>query len=189
MCLTVRLRIPLTFGRVLEATLLLEADLDLPTLLHHIIDEARSMTNARYGALGVLNEDGSTLSDFLTVGLDPEQVERIGDLPTGRGVLGTLISDPKPLRLTRLDSHTDSYGFPPNHPPMNSFLGVPIMVRDEIYGNLYLTDKIGWSEFTSDDEALIGALGRHRRHRHRERSASRPSPGIGRLRGAGPAGP
>lgn len=149
---------PAHLRRVLEATLLLEADLDLPTLLHHLIDEARSMTNARYGALGVLNEDGSTLSDFLTVGLDPEEIERIGALPTGRGVLGTLISDPQPLRLSRLDAHADSYGFPPNHPPMNSFLGVPIKVRDEVYGNLYLTDKIGWSEFTSDDEALIGAL-------------------------------
>jgi signal transduction histidine kinase len=149
---------PAHLRRVLEATLLLEAELDLPTLLHHLIDEARSMTNARYGALGVLSEDGSTLSDFLTVGLDPEEIERIGALPTGRGVLGTLISDPQPLRLTRLDAHADSYGFPPNHPPMNSFLGVPIKVRDEVYGNLYLTDKIGWSEFTSDDEALIGAL-------------------------------
>ena len=149
---------PAHLRRVLEATLLLEADLELPTLLHHLIDEARSMTNARYGALGVLSEDGTALSDFLTVGLDPEEIERIGALPTGRGVLGTLISDPRPLRLTRLDAHVDSYGFPPNHPPMNSFLGVPIKVRDEIYGNLYLTDKIGWSEFTSDDEALIGAL-------------------------------
>jgi signal transduction histidine kinase len=127
-------------------------------LLHHLIDEARSMTNARYGALGVLGEDGSTLSEFLTVGLEPEEIERIGALPTGKGVLGTLISSPQPLRLPRLEAHADSYGFPPDHPPMHSFLGVPIKVRDEVYGNLYLTDKIGWSEFTSDDEALIGAL-------------------------------
>jgi len=149
---------PVHLRRILEATLLLEADLDLPTLLHHIIEEARSMTNARYGALGVLNEDGSALSDFLTVGIDPDEIERIGALPTGRGVLGALITDPRPLRLARLDSHADSYGFPPNHPPMTSFLGVPIKVRETVYGNLYLTDKIGWSEFTSDDEALIGAL-------------------------------
>lgn len=149
---------PAHLRRVLEATLLLEADLDLPTLLHHLIDEARSMTNARYGALGVLNENGSALSEFLTVGLDPEEIESIGALPTGKGVLGTLITDPRPLRLPRLDAHDDSYGFPSNHPPMHSFLGVPIKVRDEVYGNLYLTDKIGWSEFTSDDEALIGAL-------------------------------
>jgi signal transduction histidine kinase len=149
---------PAKLRRVLEATLLLERDLDLPTLLHHIIDEARSMTNARYGALGVLDEDGTALGEFITVGLEPEVEAQIGTRPTGRGVLGLLISDPKPLRLARLGDNPESYGFPPNHPPMTSFLGVPVKVRDEVYGNLYLTDKIGWSEFTTDDEALIGAL-------------------------------
>ncbi len=149
---------PAKLRRVLEAALLLEADLDLSSLLRHIIDEARSMTNARYGALGVLDEDGTALAEFITVGLEPAEEQAIGARPVGRGVLGLLISDPKPLRLTRLGSHPESYGFPPNHPPMTSFLGVPIKVRDEVYGNLYLTDKIGWSEFTSDDEALIGAL-------------------------------
>jgi signal transduction histidine kinase len=143
---------------VLEATLLIEADLELPILLRHIIDEARSMTNARYGALGVLDDEGTSLSEFLTVGLSPDEEMRIGARPTGRGVLGMLITDPKPLRLPKLGSHPESYGFPPNHPPMTSFLGVPIKVRDAVYGNLYLTDKIGWSEFTSDDEALVGAL-------------------------------
>jgi signal transduction histidine kinase len=149
---------PAKLRRVLEATLLLERDLDLPTLLHHIVDEARSMTNARYGALGVLNEEGTALGEFITVGLEPEVEVQIGTRPTGRGVLGLLINDPKPLRLARLGDNAESYGFPPDHPPMTSFLGVPIKVRDEVYGNLYLTDKIGWSEFTSDDEALIGAL-------------------------------
>jgi signal transduction histidine kinase len=149
---------PVRLRRLLESALLLEADLDLPTLLRHVIDEARSMTNARYGALGVLNEEGTSLSEFLTVGLDTDEEARIGARPTGRGVLGLLITDPKPLRLSRLGSHSESYGFPPNHPPMTSFLGVPIKVRDAVYGNLYLTDKIGWSEFTSDDEALVGAL-------------------------------
>ncbi len=149
---------PAKLRRVLEATLLLEADLDLPTLLRHIIDEARSMTNARYGALGVLNDEGNALAEFITVGLEPDEEGRIGDRPTGRGVLGLLISDPKPRRLAHLGSDPASFGFPPNHPPMTSFLGVSIKVRDEVYGNLYLTDKIGWSEFTSDDEALIGAL-------------------------------
>ncbi len=149
---------PVRLRRVLEATLLIEADLDLPTLLRHIIDEARSMTNARYGALGVLDDEGTSLSEFLTVGLSPDEEMRIGARPTGRGVLGMLITDPKPLRLPKLGSHPESYGFPPNHPPMTSFLGVPIKVRDAVYGNLYLTDKIGWSEFTSDDEALVGAL-------------------------------
>ncbi|MGA3147503.1 MAG: GAF domain-containing sensor histidine kinase [Acidimicrobiales bacterium] len=149
---------PAKLRRVLEATLLLEADLDLPSLLRHIVEEACSMTNARYGALGVLNNEGTALSEFITVGLDPDQEERIGSRPTGRGVLGTLIIDPRALRVTELGSHTESYGFPANHPPMTSFLGVPIKVRDDVYGNLYLTDKVGWKEFTRDDEALIEAL-------------------------------
>jgi signal transduction histidine kinase len=150
---------PAKLRRVLEATLLLEADLELPTLLRHIVEEACSMTNARYGALGVLNSDGTALSEFITVGLDPELEERIGARPTGRGVLGMLITEPHALRVTELGAQAESFGFPPNHPPMTSFLGVPIKVRDDVYGNLYLTDKIGWTEFTGDDEALIGALG------------------------------
>jgi signal transduction histidine kinase len=149
---------PAKLRRVLEATLLVEADLELPALLRHVIGEALAMTNARYGALGVLNGDRTALAEFITVGLTPGEEERIGARPTGRGVLGLLISEPKPLRVARLGEHRESFGFPPNHPPMTSFLGVPIKVRDEVYGNLYLTDKIGWSEFTSDDEALVGAL-------------------------------
>jgi len=149
---------PAKLRRVLEAALLLEADLNLPTLLRHIVDEARSMTNARYGALGVLNEDGTALGEFITVGLEPDDEQKIGAPPTGKGVLGLLISDPKPLRLAELSSHPNSHGFPPNHPPMTSFLGMPIKVRDAVYGNLYLTDKIGWSEFTSDDEGLVDGL-------------------------------
>jgi signal transduction histidine kinase len=149
---------PAKLRRVLEATLMLEADLELPALLRHVIDEARSMTGARYGALGVLNHDRTALAEFITVGLEDDEEERIGPRPTGQGVLGLLILEPRPLRLANLGSHPDSYGFPPNHPPMTSFLGVPIKVREEVYGNLYLTDKIGWSEFTRDDEALVEAL-------------------------------
>jgi len=149
---------PAKLRRLLEATLLLEADLELSSALRHFIEEARSMTGARYGALGILNDDGTALEEFLTVGLDPEEEKRIGARPTGRGVLGLLITDPRPLRLANLGSHPDSFGFPPNHPPMTSFLGVPIKVRGEVYGNLYLTDKVGWSEFTSDDEALVHGL-------------------------------
>jgi len=149
---------PAKLRRVLEATLLLEADLELPVLLRHLIEEARSMAGARYGALGVLNDEGTALSEFLTAGLEPDEERRIGDRPTGRGVLGLLITEPHPLRISNMGSHPDRYGFPPNHPPMTSFLGVPIKVRDEVYGNLYLTDKIGWSEFTADDEALVAAL-------------------------------
>ena len=149
---------PAKLRRVLEATLLIEADLDLPILLRHIVDEACSMTNARYGALGVLNDDRTALIEFVTVGLDPDEEAGIGPRPTGLGVLGLLISDPKPLRIARLGAHPESHGFPTGHPRMTSFLGVPIKVRGAVYGNLYLTDKIGWSEFTADDEALIGAL-------------------------------
>jgi signal transduction histidine kinase len=149
---------PVKLRRVLEATLLFEADLELPALLRHVIEEARAMTGAQYGALGVLNEQRTALEQFVTVGLTEDEEKRIGARPTGRGVLGLLIRDPHPLRLADLGSHPDSYGFPPNHPPMTSFLGVSIKVRDEVYGNLYLTNKIGWSEFTRDDEALTEAL-------------------------------
>lgn len=149
---------PVKLRRVLEATLLLEADLELPLLLRHFTEEACSMTAARYGALGVLNNERTALSEFLTVGLDTEEERLIGARPTGQGVLGLLIRDPRPLRLSKISSHDESVGFPPNHPPMGSFLGVPIKVRGEIYGNLYLTDKVGWSEFTRDDEALVEAL-------------------------------
>ena len=149
---------PTKLRRVLEAVLLIERDLELPALLRHVIEEAASMTGARYAAVGVLNEDRTALAEFVTFGMEPAQVARIGPLPTGKGVLGALIANPKPLRLTRLGDHPDSFGFPPDHPPMTSFLGVPVKVRDEVYGNLYLTDKVGWSEFTNDDVALVEAL-------------------------------
>jgi len=150
---------PAKLRRVLQATLLLQADLELPTLLRHVIEEACSMTGAQYGALGVLNDDRTGMAEFITVGLDKEEEDRIGLRPTGRGVLGLLVSDPRPVRLAELGRHPDSSGFPPNHPPMTSFLGVPLRVRDVVYGNLYLTNKQGWSEFTHDDEALVEALG------------------------------
>jgi len=149
---------PVKLRRVLQATLLLEADLDLPVLLRHVVEEARSLTGARYGALGVLNDAGTGLAEFLAIGLDAAEQERIGPRPTGRGVLGLLITDPRPLRLGDIGAHPASHGFPPNHPPMTSFLGVPVKVRDAVYGNLYLTDKVGCAEFTQDDQALVEAL-------------------------------
>jgi signal transduction histidine kinase len=149
---------PAKLRRVLEASLLIERDLELPVLLRHVVEEARSMTGARYGALGVLDDDRTALSEFITVGLEPDEEARIGARPTGRGVLGLLIAHPEPLRLANLGTDPKRFGFPPDHPPMNSFLGVPIKVRDEVYGNLYLTDKIGWSEFTNDDLALVEVL-------------------------------
>jgi signal transduction histidine kinase len=149
---------PVKLRRVLQAALLIEADLDLSVLLRHVIEEACSMTGARYGAMGVLNEDRTALTEFITTGLTSDEEQAIGSRPTGQGVLGLLITDPEPLRLANLGSHPDSYGFPPGHPPMTSFLGVSIKVRGEVYGNLYLTDKIGWSEFTADDTSLVEAL-------------------------------
>ena len=149
---------PVKLRRVFEATLLLEAHLELPALLRHVVEEACSMTGARYGALGVLDKDGTGLAEFVTVGLDPATEAAIGARPTGKGVLGLLISDPRALRLADLGAHPDSYGFPPGHPPMSSFLGVPIKSHGEVYGNLYLTDKVGWSEFTRDDQSLVESL-------------------------------
>jgi signal transduction histidine kinase len=106
----------------------------------------------------VLNDSRTELAEFITVGLEPEAETLIGPRPKGKGVLGLLITEPNPLRLSDLGDHTDSHGFPPNHPPMTSFLGVPVTAHGEVYGNLYLTDKIGWSEFTHDDEDLVKAL-------------------------------
>jgi signal transduction histidine kinase len=149
---------PVRLTRVLEATMLLAADVELPTLLGHVVDEARSLTGARYAALGILDSDGTSFAEFLTVGLSAEEEEAIGPRPTGRGVLGLLIDDPRPLRLARLDDHPDRFGFPPGHPPMRSFLGVPVNVRNEVYGSLYLADRIDGSEFAADDQAVVEAL-------------------------------
>jgi len=149
---------PAKLRRLLEAVLLLEADLSLPVLLRHFVEEACSITGARYGALGVLNDERTSLAEFVTVGLSEAEERAIGHRPTGLGVLGLLIVDPRPIRIANIADHPDSAGFPPSHPPMRSFLGVPVAARDEVYGNLYLTDKIGWSEFTEDDESLALAF-------------------------------
>jgi signal transduction histidine kinase len=149
---------PAKLRRLLEAVLLLEGDLRLPDLLRHFVEEACSMAAARYGALGLLNEDRTGLAQFITVGLAEKEERAIGERPTGLGVLGLLISDPKPLRLADLADHPASAGFPPGHPPMRSFLGVPVTAHEQVYGNLYLTEKIGSPEFTQDDEALALTL-------------------------------
>jgi signal transduction histidine kinase len=153
-----RVEDPQKLQRLMAAVLMITADVELADLLHHIVDEARSLVDAHYGALGVLNATRTGLQEFVTVGLDEDKVKAIGPRPTGRGVLGLLITEPRPLRLDRLSEHPESYGFPPHHPPMSSFLGVPIRVRDEVYGNLYLTDKVGASAFSDEDEALAEAL-------------------------------
>lgn len=144
--------------RLLDAVLSVGAELDLATVLQRIVEAATDLVDARYGALGVLDESNSYLSDFLTVGLDTDERDMIGALPKGHGILGVLISDPRPLRLPDLHRHPDSAGFPPNHPPMSSFLGVPITVHGQVFGNLYLCDKIGGEPFTDTDEELTVAL-------------------------------
>ena len=155
-----RVEDPSKLRRLLEAVMMIEADLELPVLLRHLVEEARLLVGARYGALGVLNEERTGLEQFLTVGLDLDEERAIGARPTGRGVLGLLITDPTSLRLDDLGSHAESYGFPPGHPPMTSFLGVPLRVRAgaEAYGNLYLTDKLSGEAFSDEDEALAEAL-------------------------------
>jgi signal transduction histidine kinase len=149
---------PVKLGRLLDAMLMIEADLELAVLLRHFVEEACSLVQARYGALGVLNDTRTGLEQFITVGLTHEQEQLIGKPPTGRGVLGLLITEPAPLRLNDLTSHPHSYGFPTNHPPMKSFLGVPVRARNDVYGNLYLTDKIGAKKFTDEDQFLAEAL-------------------------------
>ena len=134
------------------------SDLELPAVLRHIVESAVDLIGARYGALGVLDSSGQGLSEFVNVGLDPAEIAAIGHLPEGHGILGLLILEPEPLRLAVLGDHPDSYGLPEHHPPMRSFLGVPVRVRGQVFGNLYLTDKQGAAEFSAEDEILAVAL-------------------------------
>ncbi|HUA48754.1 MAG TPA: GAF domain-containing sensor histidine kinase [Solirubrobacteraceae bacterium] len=134
------------------------AEHDTEAVLDRILKEAREITGARYAALGVLDETRQELERFLTVGIDAATHRAIGDLPRGRGVLGVLIHDPRPLRLTDVGMHPQSYGFPMGHPAMRSFLGVPIVVRGEAWGNLYLTEKEGGGAFTEQDEEAVVIL-------------------------------
>ena len=143
---------------LLDAVVGIGTDLDLRSTLQRIVQAACSLVGARYGALGVIGADRTELSDFITHGLDPETHAKIGDLPHGRGVLGLLITAPHPVRLPDINKHPDSYGFPPHHPPMHSFLGVPVRTREQIFGNLYLAEKQGAPEFSDDDEEIVVAL-------------------------------
>jgi two-component system, NarL family, sensor histidine kinase DevS len=156
--------VPLPFSRIdphvqqlLDAITSVGTDLSLPIVLERIVESACSLVSANYGALGVIGDD-KHLSEFITVGIEPERYAAIGHLPEGHGILGLLIVDPRPLRLRDLGVHDQSVGFPPNHPDMRSFLGVPVRVRDAVFGNLYLCDKQGADEFTEEDESLAIAL-------------------------------
>jgi signal transduction histidine kinase len=145
-------------ARLIDAGRGLLSELDLETVLDRLLQTAADLTGARYVALGVLDEGRRELSRFLTRGIDEETHRAIGDLPRGRGILGVLIDDPRPLRLDDVGDHPRSYGFPPGHPPMRSFLGVPILVRGQAYGNLYLTEKAGGEPFSSEDEEAVVVL-------------------------------
>lgn len=142
---------------LLDAVLAVGSGLELDATLRRIVQAAMDLGDARYGALGVLAEDGS-LSEFISIGIDSDTRQRIGNLPSGRGLLGLVIDEAKPLRLEEMSRHPASVGFPANHPPMHSFLGVPVRVRDEVFGNLYLTEKKYSETFTEDDEVVLQAL-------------------------------
>ena len=144
--------------RLLEVGRTLVAELELESVLGQVLDTARELTGARYAALGILDERKEELERFLNVGVDEETRRRIGPLPRGRGVLGELIRRPEPLRLRDVTEHPRSYGFPPGHPPMTTFLGVPVMIRGEAFGNLYLSEKAGGAEFDEQDEESVLVL-------------------------------
>ena len=142
---------------LVDAMLVVTSGLELDETLRTIVHTAIDLVDARYGALGVRGLDHE-LVEFIYEGIDEEMREKIGHLPEGRGVLGVLIDDPKPIRLDNISNHAASVGFPPNHPPMRTFLGVPVRIRDEVFGNLYLTEKAGGLPFSEDDEVLARAL-------------------------------
>jgi signal transduction histidine kinase len=143
---------------LLEAVLSVGRELDLEQALYSIVEAAAVLVDAEYAALGVIGPDGKRLSAFHTVGISEKQIAEIGHYPEGHGILGELISHPEPLRLVKLSEHPSSYGFPPHHPPMNTFVGVPIRVRDQVFGNLYLTEKRGGAQFDEEDESVLSTL-------------------------------
>lgn len=149
---------PQRLRKLLDAVLAIGTDLDLPAMLHRIVESAADLVDAQYAALGVLDDTRTRLSQFITVGIDDAGHRAIGELPQGHGILGLLILDAQPLRMPDLTQHPDSFGFPPGHPAMRSFLGVPIRVRDVVFGNLYLTDKRSADAFSEVDEELAVAL-------------------------------
>src|SRR5436309_12202227 len=147
-------RIRERFERLLAAGVAIFSRHDLDHVLQEVVDAAREVVGARYAALGVLGEDRTSLVQFVTSGIDNDARARIGDLPRGRGLLGYVIREAKPIRTADLNRHPQRYGFPAHHPPMKSFLGVPVKSRSDVCGNLYLSEKIGAAEFDDEDEAI-----------------------------------
>jgi len=143
--------------KLIRSGLALATELDLPIVLQRIVELAVELTNATYGALGVLGSSGA-IEEFITVGVTEEERAAIGDPPVGHGILGLLIRETEPMRIPRIGDHPDSYGFPANHPPMTSFLGAPVMAHGKVFGNIYLTDKRDATEFDVDDEEALVVL-------------------------------
>ena len=143
---------------LLDAVVAVSSDLELSAVLRRIVESACELVEAKYGALGVLGPEGEELVEFVTHGVTEEERAAIGPLPHGRGLLGLIIRSPHPQRVPRISEHADSYGFPANHPVMTSFLGAPVRTRDEVFGNLYMTDKLTAEEFSADDETVLTAL-------------------------------
>src|SRR5580765_7655676 len=141
-----------------EAGLAVSSELSLEALLRRLVEAAAELTGARYAALGVIDASGSELEQFITHGIDDGLRAEIGALPRGRGILGVLIREARPLRLHDLAEDPHSVGFPPGHPPMHTFLGVPILLRGVAYGNLYLTEKADGADFTDEDEETVSLL-------------------------------
>lgn len=143
---------------LLDAGIAVSSELSLDAVLQRIVEAAAELTEAQYAALGVIDRSGTALERFVVTGIDEETVEKIGPLPRGRGILGVLIRDATALRLPDLSAHPQAVGFPKNHPPMKTFLGVPILLRGVAYGNLYLTEKAGGQEFTDEDQDVVQLL-------------------------------
>jgi len=142
---------------LLEAVVAVGSQLDLEIVLRRIVEAAVGLVNARYGALGVIGDSGK-LAEFVPVGLAEDEIAAIDHWPEGRGLLGALITDPRPVRLADLSADPRSSGFPEGHPPMRSFLGVPVRIRGEVFGNLYLTEKQDGGQFDEEDETVVTAL-------------------------------
>ncbi|HTY26675.1 MAG TPA: GAF domain-containing protein, partial [Mycobacterium sp.] len=144
---------------LIDAMLTVSSGLELERKLHTVVHTAMGLVHARYGALGVIGADPQpTLERFVFEGIDQSTAEQIGPLPTGHGMLGVLLNTPKVIRVDDLSQHPSSVGVPAHHPPMRTFLGVPIRIRDQVFGNLYLTEKADGATFTEADEVLVLAL-------------------------------
>lgn len=144
--------------RLIEAGVILASELSLETVLRRIVELAVDLTQARYGALGVLTPDGRRIDEFITVGITEQERAALGDPPTGHGLLGALIKDAKPMRIPDIAADPRSVGFPPNHPPMRSLLGAPVTGRGKVFGNIYLTDKRSADIFDEEDERVLVVL-------------------------------